>query len=329
MTEKRVVLSASRIKLFKTCSWSYYCRYILKLPDKGNDGTKRGNIIHLVLECLLKKRHRKHFDLLVTHKSAFASPAVHKLILKHAQKKGINDKENLELMSDMILVALNLDFYCAGARFLAPEEAFSLEADKYSITGFIDKIAVFDNSLINVYDYKTNKQKFNKEDMDGNLQALMYSLICFKNRGNIPQVKFLFLRFPKSPELNVEKCTEEELAGFENYLVYLTDYLSNFNLGKATCNYAANSSETKWLCGFAREKGQLTKNGKLIFSCPYKFPFNYYALVDRITGEPFKTNENPNELQESETMKISYRRYLGCPAYGYKITKKIQTLPQI
>ena len=52
-------LSASRIKVAQTCSWQYWTRYILKLPDKSNDGAKRGTICHLVFECLGNPRHKK------------------------------------------------------------------------------------------------------------------------------------------------------------------------------------------------------------------------------------------------------------------------------
>ena len=43
-------LSASRIKLAKQCSWQYWCKYVLKLPESTNEGASRGWIVHLVLE---------------------------------------------------------------------------------------------------------------------------------------------------------------------------------------------------------------------------------------------------------------------------------------
>ena len=38
-TDLTTKLSASRIKTAQSCSWLYYCKYKLKLPDKGNDGS--------------------------------------------------------------------------------------------------------------------------------------------------------------------------------------------------------------------------------------------------------------------------------------------------
>lgn len=320
--EKHVVLSASRIKTFQDCSWLYYCKYVLRLPDKVGAGAVRGNIVHLVLELLLNKRHKKHYNLLTKEKSIFASKAIHRLIVKHAKKHEVNDEENMKLIDSMVLVGLSLDFFCKGAKEVLPEEAFKYSTDAYSITGYIDKIAVYNDSSVNILDYKTNKAKFDGNDMDGNLQALMYSLVTYKQKHVIPQIKFLFLRFPKSPELPAIKCTEEELQGFEHYLAYLNGYLSNFTIYKATANYAFNNKENRWLCGFAREPGQFTKLGKPMWGCPFKWPFSYFALVDKETDEVKKTSLDMKSLKETETTKIVYKTYAGCPAWGFKITRK-------
>ena len=56
---KEKILSASRIKTLETCSWSYWCNYHLKLPQKQNEGALRGTVCHLVFEMLVKKKHKK------------------------------------------------------------------------------------------------------------------------------------------------------------------------------------------------------------------------------------------------------------------------------
>ena len=53
---KERVLSASRLKTLETCSWSYWCNYHLKLPQKQNEGALRGTVCHLVFEMLVKKK---------------------------------------------------------------------------------------------------------------------------------------------------------------------------------------------------------------------------------------------------------------------------------
>jgi len=43
------ILSASRIKTAQSCSWLYWSKYKLKLPENGNDGARRGTVCHNVL----------------------------------------------------------------------------------------------------------------------------------------------------------------------------------------------------------------------------------------------------------------------------------------
>ena len=90
--------------------------------------------------------------------------------------------------------------------------------------------------------------RFNKEEIEANYQALMYSLATFKQDGIIPEVKFLFLRFPDRAEQAAPKLTEEELDGFEIFLSELADLLSDYNEDKAVENLAKNGTKYRWLC---------------------------------------------------------------------------------
>ena len=47
---KEKILSASRIKTLETCSWSYWCNYHLRVPQKQNEGALRGTVCHLAFE---------------------------------------------------------------------------------------------------------------------------------------------------------------------------------------------------------------------------------------------------------------------------------------
>ena len=58
-------LSASRIKTAESCSWLYWCKYKLNLPDKSNDGAKRGSICHLIFEVLGIKKRKKYFNKII------------------------------------------------------------------------------------------------------------------------------------------------------------------------------------------------------------------------------------------------------------------------
>ena len=69
------------------------------------------------------------------------------------------------------------------------------------------------------------------------------------------------------------------------------------------------------MCGFAQRPGQLKKNGQLMWHCPYKFEFEYYALVDNETGKTVGSSLK-NDLEEKEGYEIKKLKYAGCPRHA-------------
>jgi len=92
-------LSASKIKTAQSCSWKYWCSYHLKLPQKGNDGSSRGWICHLIFELLGSKRHHHHYKKIIKSGSIFSSKSITKLVHYHAKKLNVFDQENLDLIA--------------------------------------------------------------------------------------------------------------------------------------------------------------------------------------------------------------------------------------
>ena len=197
-------LSASRIKTLQMCSWQYWCKYHLKLPDTTNSGALRGSICHLILELLLKPRHKKHFDAILEKKTIKASKPVDKVVIKFLKANGIYDDENYPLCDKMIYVALDHEFFGGEGGYIErPEEEFKIENEspEYNIYGFIDKpIQYKKDKTVRIVDYKTSKQKFKGEELESNIQAMMYSLAAKKLWPKMKRriVEFLFLKFPKS-----------------------------------------------------------------------------------------------------------------------------------
>ena len=60
--KEKIRLSASKIKTLDSCSWLFFSKYHLKVPDTTNDGASRGTIVHLIFELLLKPKHKKKWD---------------------------------------------------------------------------------------------------------------------------------------------------------------------------------------------------------------------------------------------------------------------------
>ena len=115
----KVKLSASRLKTAKTCSWLYWVKYHLKLPDKSNDGASRGSICHLLFECLGNDRHKKTYRKIIKSKDIFASSAVERLVKKHAALLNVDDDDNIKMIKDMTLAGLEYDFFGSNRGILS------------------------------------------------------------------------------------------------------------------------------------------------------------------------------------------------------------------
>ena len=311
-------LSASKIKVFSDCSWLYYCKYILKLPDAGNAGSKRGSVSHTVFEILLPPRHKRHFDAVVNANNISASPAIERLINRNAKKLGIANPEDISLIHSMVLTGLKQDFFCDGCIDIKAEDEFYLESPNFIINGFIDKKAKYPNGEVRIFDYKSSKKVFSKDELENNLQNLMYSLACYKTEGVIPKITFLFLRFPKKIVQDAPQCTENQLLGFESYLDSLADKMKGFSEKDAKTKLAANVKEKRWLCGRNQFRGQLKEDETPVWGCECKFAFDYWALIDK-DKKVIKTAFKKEDLTLEPDCSIIRKAYSGCPAYTRQI----------
>ena len=340
MPELETPLSASRIKTGQSCSWLYWCKYKLKLPDKSNDGARRGSICHLVFEVLGVKGRKKYYNKILKTQDVFSVPSIKRLILKHAIREGIDDCDNVDMMKDMIFNGLSYDFF--GTDLGNPTEEYS-EKDfdivkndgdiKYKIRGFIDKLFLYKKKRFAIIrDFKTSKEVFKGKDQTDNLQDLMYSLAV---KNLFPQYservsEFLFLKFDLDPNakksgvMRMKPLDEDELEGFEMQLSEIQKYLDNFSEKDAKKNYAAhqgfpkdNSFSGKLLCGFATKKGELKLDGNPKWHCPMKFDFFYYQVRNSeggIVRSYFEDEFSEELVPEGCSYEMMY--YQGCPAHS-------------
>jgi len=311
---KEKVLSASRIKTLETCSWSYWCNYHLKLPQKQNEGALRGTVCHLVFEMLVKKKHKKHFDKIFKGGSIKKSPAVHRMVMKHLTQMEnsfdlpMTNEENTELVDDMIVVGLNCDFFGWGGKVDKPELEFLLENKdpEYKIRGFIDKPIVYKRGKkIKIVDYKSSKYKFRGEELHSNVQAMVYTLAAQKEWPDYkPTVEFQFLRHPRKP-LQQLQFNQEQLRGLEYYLAHTFQIINNFTEETAKTNYAADTKKNSWLC----------KIGK--WRCPYIDSYDYFVTTNE-EGEEINKSLKKEILQNKleAGQKIEIRNYAGCPRHA-------------
>jgi len=301
------ILSASRIKTLETCSWVYWNNYHTKVPQASNDGALRGTICHTIFELLLNKRHLGNYKRIIKKNSIDGDPAVARLVKKLANKVNLDEK-NDKLLNDMILIGLKHDFFGEGGEIVKPEYAFDINNNepKYHIKGFIDK-PIKKKKEMHIIDYKSSKYKFRGDDLEANIQAMMYSLASKKIWPKLkPIVKFLFLRFPKQP-IQELSFTEEQIRGFEYYLEHINEYVNNFDEKSAAANFAIDSEKNKWMCQVGGWK------------CPYKDPYEYYVKLNQ-DGEVVESSLDGN-FKNNSKFKIEKRQYQGCPKWTNKKEK--------
>ena len=347
-------LSASRLKTAQTCSWIYWCKYKLHLPDRSNDGASRGSICHLVFECLGNPRHKSHYKKIIKSGTVKGSDAVWKMITNYAKKLNVDDEDNLSLIDTMTVNGLHYDFF--GGELDNPtesisEKSFNIEVDsqgkKYRIRGFIDKLFLYSKKKkALIRDFKSSKQVFKGKEVTDNLQNLMYALAVQKLYPQYlkRESEFVFLKFDLTEDLFGKKGSgivrmgnmdDQELEGFEYYLTEAQSFIDNFSYQDAINNLAAKQKYPSdgtfggpLACGkdgFKMSRGQpvLDDNGNPIkaFICGYRKPFRYYVLINK-KGKVLKTvfEEDKLELTADENLgeKIEERKYDGCPHWNRK-----------
>ena len=340
MTEPQSPLSASRIKTAQSCSWLYWSKYKLGLPENSNDGARRGSICHLVFEVLGVPKRKVYFDKIIETQDVFSVSSIKRLIFKHAEKEGVDDAENIQMMKEMIFNGLSYDFF--GGDLSEPTEEYS-EKDfdiikndgkiSYRIRGFIDKLFLYkDQKFALIRDFKTSKDVFKGKDHTDNLQDLMYSLAArdlFPDYANRTS-EFLFLKFDldlkakKTGIVRMEPLDPDELVGFELQLTEIQRYLDNFTEQDAKRNFAARqgfpsdgSFSGKLLCGFATKKGELKKDGTPKWHCSMKFDFFFYKVYNsegKTVKCYFEKDFSEKLVPDGGTYEIKY--YKGCPAHS-------------
>ncbi len=330
-TQKELKLSASRISTFQKCSYIYYCKYIEKIPEDTNSGALIGSACHTIFECLLKKKHRHHYDLIMDSKtpSCNNSEPIKRLLKSYIKKNGLSD-DSFFKMDKMILVGLATDFFCEGADLQDPEIEFTIKSDKpkYIVGGFIDKLAIYKNKLVKIVDYKSSKQKFVGEELSNNLQAYIYSLAAKEKYPKLkPVVDFCFLQFSDDP-LSRPDITEDGLEGFKEFLGDVYRKMSKFTKEDAESNLAAKQSYPKegfkgpLVCGYSKYPNHIKPStGEPYFACAFKWPRNYYALCNS-DDEVIRTSTKKEDLipKNEEGEYVITKKYLGCPHFrNYKV----------
>lgn len=338
--EPKIPLSASRIKTCQTCSWLYYAKYVLGIPDKSNDGASKGSVTHLVMEMLGDKEKRGcYFDKIVQAQSVDACPSIARMVQTYANKLGVGSSEDIIDIKNMCLAGINYDFYADGYDKGYSELEFSIVKNDggkfYRTRGFLDKLFLSrDGKNALIRDFKTSKKVYVGEEITENLQHYMYSLAA---RHLFPSIEsssteFLFLRHrmteqDKSGVVTIDLNDPDIIEGFEEELTCWQLLIDNYSIRNAQSDLAANKPfptdgtfSGRLCCGYAKYPNALKKDGSPMWYCPAKFRFHYYEIRERETDKRVRScfiDEKDSLLEKYPKDKYYFKfvEYGGCPAY--------------
>lgn len=346
--KKKTPLSASRIKTLESCSWYYYCNYILKLPDSSNAGSIMGSVCHNVYEFLGQERRRKYFDTLIYYQNIASCKLIERYIISFLKKEGLDPNgmtvsghgeqvSHIDLVERMLFEGLNYDFF--GNTDRIPTEShseidFDFDVEEgpisYRFRGFIDKLFLFEEDLrALIRDFKSSKKTYKGKELVDNIQHQLYELALkklfpeYSNR----QMEFVFLQHLSEGKeqglLNPEKLSDAELDGLEHYLSDIQKIVDNFDEKLAVTNFAADKGYVSDYegfdglvkCGRAESPKDKKVDGSKKWHCPMKFSYFYYELKE--DDKIIKTAKLKKDLKKKKGQVIEKKFYGGCPKFGH------------
>ena len=321
--KNKVALSYSKIKTFQHCSQKYYASYFLKLPDPGNSGSNRGNVVHQVLELLALIERKSLVEDLIKRGTCKTTPHVWRLIKIYAKTFKVDNEDDLKQIDSFIITALNCEFYGPeGTKEIYIEKDFDIEfEDKkngicFRVKGFIDwtcLVSKNDTTFLISRDYKSSKAKFDATEVLTSMQGAIYQMALSVLFPKIKLEKFVFefLKFPKNPHQEFPLFSEDQMLGFQMFLTEIQRQINGFTEKDVGSNYGKLNDKMRFLCGPA-------KSGWI---CPHQNPLDYYVLLkgNEIIKSSFKDDFSPKEGERVES-----KHYLGC-SYFFKDGKRIRS----
>lgn len=297
-------LSASRLKLLNDCSWRFYASEYLLWPEKVWPKTSVGTVAHAVFEALYPDKHRHHYDTIKAAGTIYASPAIARLVKIWQWKTKVID-DLIKDIDPMVMMTLNhTDFLDTGAtRRFEPEHEFTMVLKNGGkVRGYIDKLAFYGERAI-VWDFKSQKNRFESDEVSDNFQSLVYQWYVYRTYGLLAEVRYILLRHPptkRDPSKHIQitmPATPAQLAGFELYLEHMYGVINRFGSEEAKTNFKDDY-------GWCRNV------------CSYFIPREYVSIRKRadksLVGNYLP--EHAPEIKDDEY--VEKLRHPGCPKHN-------------
>lgn len=225
---KNITMSATRMSMYLSCKWKYYCNYILHLPKKSNVSFKLGIAVHEALAeaGMVWKRNQKFAkEDIVRIKDMYNTVAA---------KEGLADTNIYHEGMQMVLSRVN-NF--ANGEILTIEDRFRVSTDEgVMLIGAMDKVEALSDDTVLVVDYKTSKYFETSAELKSDIQLSVYDVVASIKYPEYKRI-ILSLDYLRGDQVFTYR-TSEERRGFLDYMLAI--YKEMLKLEKEDCTPMLN-----------------------------------------------------------------------------------------
>ncbi len=274
-------LSYSRLSRFETCPLSYRLHYIEKKQAEPGLPLRFGKTIHAVLERLIKE---------VVDDERTGTLSEERAIELYREAWGAERLTGMDVFAEGLAILRRFiaeQGVVDHRDVLAIEKEFRLPVGPFEALGFIDRVDWIDDETVEVIDYKTNRQLFNRDEVDTSLQMSLYEVAARRLWPWVKKVKLTFWMLRHGVRQETTR-TEEQLADALAYVETLgrqtetaTEYPARLNTNCSYCDHRKQCpayadalkgkrefivEELADLEGVAREREEVARLAKALYA---------------------------------------------------------------
>lgn len=188
--------SISQIERYNRCPYSYFINYMLRLKERDEyklNNLDTGSLYHLFLEKFVRENdilsivdsEEKINNLFSEYIDSYINEKESYKFTYNYTNRAILDRMRSKLVENAINIAKEVNIL--GADILYQEKKFNYVDNGISYTGIIDRLDEVKESYVRLYDYKSTKGEFKKDEIELGikLQLLFYAKLQ-QLSGKIP-----------------------------------------------------------------------------------------------------------------------------------------------
>ena len=198
------LISVSRVKRFEQCPSSFEMRYVQRLKSEPGLPLHFGNLMHDTLETTMTE--------IVDAKIAGPFPKEMMMeVYREAFEKNehISEFEIFEEGRHILVDYAARNGIVDYARHIGIEQRFELPLAGWNFLGFMDRVDDLGDDHINIRDYKTNRVLFDRDQVDSDLQASIYTWAAKQLYPNAKKISFTFDMLRHGIDMRTDRDDEQ------------------------------------------------------------------------------------------------------------------------